>query len=251
MLGSMTAPSPTFIVPPPANTWPLFKAWLIVAAATVAWDATGLDMVVMHWIGSSGGFSLRNEWLLERVLHTGLREAATAVYLMLWIWTLWPARWHRGPRPPLPRRERWAVLGAVSASLALVSLLKHFSLTSCPWDLKPFGGVAWPVSHWQLGTADGGPGHCFPGGHASTGFGFLAMALPWFAAPKDSPREKRIGRWWLLGSLGCGLLAGLVQTLRGAHFPSHTLWTLLICGGVSLAVWHAMRWVWSRPRRRH
>lgn len=245
----MTTPSSTCFVPPPADTWPLFKAWLMAAAATVAWDATGLDMVVMHWIGSPGGFSLRNEWLLEKVLHTGLREAATVVYLMLWMWTLWPARWRRGLRPPLPRRERWAVLGAVSASLALVSLLKHFSLTSCPWDLRPFGGMAWPVSHWQLGTADGGPGQCFPGGHASSGFGFLAMALPWSAA--HSPREKRIGRWWLLGSLGCGILAGLVQTLRGAHFPSHTLWTLLICGGVSLAVWHALRWIWSRPSCRH
>lgn len=239
----MTAPSP-------ANTAPLFKAWLMVAAATLAWDATGLDMTVMHWMGSPSGFSLRNNWLLERVLHTGLREAATALYLMLWIWALWPDCWHRGLRPPLPRRERWAVLGAVSASFALISLLKHFSLTSCPWDLKPFGGVAWPVSHWQLGAADGGPGRCFPGGHASSGFGYLAMALPWCAPPTDSPRSKRVGRRWLLSSLGIGLLAGAVQTLRGAHFPSHTLWTLLICGGVSLAVWHVTSSTWNKPKSR-
>lgn len=237
----MTAPSPTGIVPPPASTWPLFKAWLIAATATVAWDATGLDMAVMHGIGSSSGFALRQEWWLETVLHTGLREAAAAVYLMLWVWALWPARWHGTWHPLLSRRARWAALVAVSASLALVSLLKHFSLTSCPWDLKPFGGMAWPVSHWRLGTTDGGPGHCFPGGHASSGFGFLAMALPWSAAPRDGLRDQRTGRWWLLGSLACGLLAGLVQTLRGAHFPSHTLWTLLICGGVSLMVWHVMK----------
>lgn len=226
-----------------------FKAWLIVAVITLAWDATGLDMTVMHWIGSPSGFSLRDNWLLERVLHTGLRETATLIYLMLWIWALWPDRLHKGVRALLPRRERWIVLGAVSASLASVSLLKHFSLTSCPWDLKLFGGMAWPVSHWHLGTADGGPGRCFPGGHASSGFGFLAVALPWYAAPKDGLRGNMMGRWWLLGSLGCGFLAGTVQTLRGAHFPSHTLWTLLICGGISLTVWHVMRWAWNRRIR--
>lgn len=26
-----------------------------------------------------------------------------------------------------------------------------------------------------------------------------------------------------------GLVLGLVQTLRGAHYPSHTLWTIGIC----------------------
>jgi membrane-associated PAP2 superfamily phosphatase len=39
-------------------------------------------------------------------------------------------------------------------------------------------------------------------------------------------------------------VAGAVQTARGAHYPSHTLWTLVICGGVSLALWRLVR-----PRR--
>jgi membrane-associated PAP2 superfamily phosphatase len=31
--------------------------------------------------------------------------------------------------------------------------------TSCPWDLKRFGGVAvWQCVHWALGVADGGGG---------------------------------------------------------------------------------------------
>ena len=38
-------------------------------------------------------------------------------------------------------------------------------------------------------------------------------------------------------AIAAGLLCGAVQTLRGAHPPSHTLWTLLICGGVALAGW--------------
>ena len=34
--------------------------------------------------------------------------------------------------------------------------------------------------------------------------------------------------------LGLGVLLGLTQTLRGAHYPSHTAWTALICGAVAL-----------------
>jgi membrane-associated PAP2 superfamily phosphatase len=35
-----------------------------------------------------------------------------------------------------------------------------------------------------------------------------------------------------------------VQTVRGAHYPSHTLWTLVICGAVSLGGWRiAQRWL--------
>ena len=39
------------------------------------------------------------------------------------------------------------------------------------------------------------------------------------------------------------LALGLTQTLRGAHFPSHTLWTALVCWGVALANHQVFRWV--------
>jgi membrane-associated PAP2 superfamily phosphatase len=30
-----------------------------------------------------------------------------------------------------------------------------------------------------------------------------------------------------------GLVLGAIQTLRGAHYPSHTAWTALICAAVA------------------
>ena len=48
--------------------------------------------------------------------------------------------------------------------LAVVSVIKILSNTSCPWDLAEFGGVARYASHWALGVIDGGGGRCFPGG---------------------------------------------------------------------------------------
>lgn len=206
--------------------------WLSgLLAFTLLWDVSDLDRAVMQAIGTSQGFALREAWWLSAVLHDGLRTAMTLAWLLLIGWALWP-----GLR--LPRRERWWVVALVSASLLAVNLIKNASLTSCPWDLRVFGGSAQHVSHWAWGLVDGGPGRCFPGGHASSGFAFLALGLPWLQAPAGAaPRRRVVGLRWLAAALFIGLLAGVVQTLRGAHFPSHTLWTLLICSGVSLVGW--------------
>lgn len=71
------------------------------------------------------------------------------------------------------------------------------------------------VPHWSA-VADGGGGHCFPAGHASAGFAFIGG---YFVIPERRPRTARI---WLQDSLASGLLLGLAQQLRGAHFMSHT-----------------------------
>jgi len=144
-------------------------AWLLgLLALTLLWDASGLDLAVMQAIGSPQGFALRDNWLLSAVLHDGLRHAMTGAWLLLIVWALWP-----GLR--LPRRERWLVVALASLSLLAVNLIKNASLTSCPWDLRTFGGTAGHVSHWARGLADGGPGRCFPGGHASSGFAFVGL----------------------------------------------------------------------------
>lgn len=205
--------------------------WLLgLLSFTLLWDLSGLDMAVMQVIGTPQGFAWQDTWLLSRVLHDGLRQAMTGFWLMLVAWACWP-----GLR--MPRRERWTVVALATLSLLAVNLVKNASLTSCPWDLQAFGGSARWVSHWAWGVADGGPGRCFPGGHASSGFAFIGLCLPWLEAPPGADRRRSIGLRWLAAVLFVGLLAGAVQTLRGAHFPSHTLWTLLISAGVSWAGW--------------
>jgi membrane-associated PAP2 superfamily phosphatase len=209
---------------------------------TALWDMGGLDLAVMRLIGSPTGFPLQHTWFLERVLHEGVRQAATGVFLLLVVWALWPARWSAGRLAALnlPRRERWAVVSMVVLSLVAVNLIKNASQTSCPWDLQVFGGPAVYVSHWSWGLADGGTGRCFPGGHASSAFAFLGLCLPWLMPAANAQRERGVGMRWLFAVLLAGVVAGVVQTVRGAHYPSHSLWTLVICGGVSLALWRLL-----------
>lgn len=202
---------------------PPVLTWLILLGLTLAWDASGWDVEVMQHIGTAQGFAGRHDPWLEGVLHDGLRRVLSWVLAVATLWALWTVRQRPG---------RLLGVGLVWLSLLVVNVIKHLSQTSCPWDWQAFGGVAQPISHWAWGVLDGGSGGCFPGGHASSGFAFLALAWP-----ASRPRFLRPAVWTpsvLSLSLGIGLLAGAVQTLRGAHPPSHTLWTLLICSGVAL-----------------
>ena len=230
----------------PSDPARLTRWWLVALGLTLLWDLGGADLSVMHALGGPQGFTWRNQWLLSRVLHDAMRQLSTAFYLLIWLWALWPPRWARGPAAlwHLPRRERVAVAVLVTLSLLVVSLIKSASQTSCPWDLQAFGGPAHYVSHWALGQNDGGAGRCFPGGHVSSAYGFLALCLPWLMPPAGQRRVRAPGWRWLGFFMLAGLVAGTVQTVRGAHYPSYTLWTFVISAGVALAGWRvAQRWL--------
>lgn len=185
----------------------------------VAWDASPADAWLAHAVGGPDGFALRDHWLLEGVLHQGARALAGGLVLWLALGLRWPLGVLRRLKPA---RRAW-LLAATLGGMLLVSALKRGSLTSCPWDLQAFGGLARHVSHWDWRQADGGPGHCFPAGHASAGFAWVAG---WFAF-RD--RHPRVARAWLAAALLAGAATGVAQQLRGAHFASHTLWTAWIC----------------------
>lgn len=209
--------------------------WATLVVAALIWDAGGLDPAVMHLIGTPTGFPWQHSFWLENVLHTGGRWLSQLGFVLLALWALWPRR--VGARPDSPsRRERLLVLALVALSAATVAGLKQFSHSSCPWEWEAFGGTAHYVSHWNLSVSDGGSGRCFPGGHASSALAFLALALPWLRSPSPG-RPSRTGWRWLAVVLVAGLVSGATQTLRGAHPPSHTLWTAVICASVALAGW--------------
>lgn len=206
-------------------TRPPAAAWLL--AVPLLWDLSGLDMALAQTMGGPEGFPLRDNWWLRQLFHESARQLAWALGIALCLAVAWPF----GPLRRLPRARRLQL--AVSALLAtgVVSLIKTGSHTSCPWDLAAFGGVARWQSHWAgWWSGDGGPGRCFPAGHASAGFAFVAS---WFALRRDLPG---LARGWLIVAVLAGLALGLVQQLRGAHFMSHTLWTGWVCWMVGWAV---------------
>lgn len=123
--------------------------------------------------------------------------------------------------------EKWRRPAAIMfLSLALAPLIlagaKRYTNIYCPRELTVYGGRATyqPVlAGANPANAGRPPGRGFPAGHASGGFALMAL---YFALP--SPHGRRLG---LALGLTVGTLMGGYQMLRGEHFLSHTLASLL------------------------
>ena len=203
---------------------------LLGAIAIALWDLSGLDEPLIRLFGSSAGFALRDHWFFSGVLHRGGYWLSVALFATMLLTCFGPWRSRM-----LSTRERTCWVLGVTLSLLLIPGLKQISLTSCPWSLAEFGGTAQYVSHWSLSITDGGPGKCFPAGHASGAFAFIGG---WFAWRAQRPQRARV---WLIGVLILGTIFGLAQMVRGAHFLSHTLYTAWLCWVVTALVFHAAR----------
>lgn len=202
-----------------AESWTLAALWFVLA-----WDASGLDLPMARLFGTAAGFSLR----MNPVLFLGLHEAGRLLGWVMLLGLFLSIRWPVGVLRRLGRGERAWLASTVLLAVICVSLIKQSSQTSCPWELQAFGGGASYVSHWAAGVADGGGGRCFPAGHASAAFAWMAG---WFALRASAPIA---ARRWLIAALVVGTVLGLAQQMRGAHFMSHTLWTAWICWSVAL-----------------
>jgi membrane-associated PAP2 superfamily phosphatase len=202
----------------------LFALW-----AVVLWEASGLDLPLLRLFGSQAGFPWRDAWVTRAVLHDGGRWLAGPALLVL-AWDAWRP-WRAGPS----RAERTCWLLVVVASLLLLPGLKRFSATSCPWDLAEFGGAFAYVPHWLPGVADGGPGHCFPSGHAVAAFGFFGVYFLW------RPWRPAFAAFMLAVVLLAGAAFGWAQMVRGAHFASHVLWSAWACWATAVIVDLMMR----------
>lgn len=205
--------------------WALLPATLAVIAHRTALDA-GLADALYAWEGQR--WALRDTAIARGVLHDGGALACRLAWLgvvLAWL----AGFFNHGLRPHRQRLARLAL--SVLLSAALLVALKQSIAVHCPWDLVRYGGTAV--------AADGG-GACFPAGHAGAGYAWLALA---FAA--TSPRGRRAG---LAVGAVAGLVFGIDQQLRGAHFLSHDLWSLALCWAVAAAT--AALWPTAAERAR-
>jgi membrane-associated PAP2 superfamily phosphatase len=190
----------------------------------LAWDVSGLDLWISTKFAGIQGFAWQHAWLTEAVLHRGGKLLYYVIFAMLAVNCYRPFF----PTLQLPRKTQlWWFLTMLTC-IAAISILKYYSLSSCPWDLEIFGGSAQHLSHWAIFSADGGPGRCFPSGHVSGAFSLLAIS---FAL---RPISIRAARWALVMVLSVGAILGAGQVARGAHFVSHVFYSGLICWVICL-----------------
>ncbi len=187
-----------------------------------------------------GHWALQEAWLTRVAVHQGGKWLSTLAALVAIL--LCFHHWRRG-RDRTLRCALLYVVAAVALGTGLVSLLKALVPMDCPWDLLRYGGhdaFVGLFSHRPQGMPARA---CFPAGHASAGYAWLCLyffALLW----------RPSWRWVGLGiGLAAGLVFGISQQLRGAHFLSHDVATALLCWLLSLGLFLGVqRWL-ARPRR--
>lgn len=113
-------------------------------------------------------------------------------------------------------------------STLVVNLLKSVTHRDCPWDLVRYGGLKPYIGFFEQYPDAVDFGQCFPAGHASAGYCWFGL---YFFIKHSFYPYKNFG---LAFPITLGLIFGLDQQLRGAHFLSHDLWTAFICWAIAV-----------------
>ncbi len=195
-------------------------------------ELTGIDLLVADYLYAweGGSWTLKEAWLTSTLIHKVGKHLSLLIALLLLVALL---QSYVTQKLQLWRRELVYLLCAAGGSSALIGLLKSLNHASCAWDFSRYGGKTEyaTVFHELL---HGSGADCFPAGHASGGYAWVAL---YFLGVHLQSRWRWAG---LAFALSVGLIFGISQQLRGAHFISHDLWTLGICWFFSLLVYKLM-----------
>ncbi|MBK6960316.1 MAG: phosphatase PAP2 family protein [Gammaproteobacteria bacterium] len=185
------------------------------------------DLAIADWIyGLEGGhWALHHHYVTQFLLHDVAKRVEIIAGVAILVTALASTR---VPQLRVWRRSLWYLAVTLPVSVGLVGGLKSLGRGLCPWDLSRYGGDQPDTSYFAAAPGQTIGGHCFPAGHAAGGYTFLAL---YFVCLQVRPQWA--GRGLAVG-IGLGLLLGIDQQLRGAHFLSHDLWTAAICWFTSL-----------------
>ncbi len=104
----------------------------------------------------------------------------------------------------------------------IVAGAKYYTNVYCPYQLDIYNG-AYPfvrvLESYPADFVQTKIGKCFPAGHATAGFAFMGLFYAF--------RQRANRRLGLAIGLGLGWMAGIYQMLRGQHFLSHTLFSMI------------------------
>lgn len=191
-----------------------------VAWALMAWTGADLRLADGLFDPATGSFPFREAFWTQTVLHRGGVKLVGTVGIGAIL--LWAAAFRWEQLRPLQRRAGYVAL-CFALGPGLVALGKQASNVDCPWDLQRYGGDRPHVGLLADRPDELPAGHCFPAGHSSGAFAFFAF---YFVLRGSRPRAARAA---LHGTAALGLAFAGTQWLRGAHFPSHDLWSVWIC----------------------
>lgn len=212
---------------------------VLLAGVFALFQFTNLDVWVQDhcYDFTNHRWRVAKQDVLPRVIfYTGPKVVMGITGGLLIAWLLFPVRWRpkwlRQFELPWPKRRLWLVLFCLAIVPATIGLMKRRSDLYCPWSIDRYGGDRPHLHFFDALPADYPPdcGRCFPAGHASGGFALLGLYHL-----SNSRRSRWLG--FAIGMTAGGLMGGY-QMLKGAHFLSHTVVTMLIaCIVVQIVGW--------------
>lgn len=227
-------------------------AWLPIAIflpLALFLGFTRFDYTLAHALFYDAGaarFIGRENFWTNEVLHTGGRWAVrlvVAAVLAFWIAAL--AR--PGLRPY--RRPAGYFVAATVLSVGFVGLLKTLTGVPCPWSLTEFGGTLASAELFEPRPPGWTSNQCFPSAHASSGYALLALYFVF------REHHKILARLGLTVGILVGLVFGIAQQSRGAHFLSHDLWSAFLVWMVVLTLYtfgfKGQLWQYTAADHRH
>lgn len=203
--------------------WHLLMPGMLFAASILVLNGLHMDLrltdALFLW---EGGAWMRHYWLFDEVIHSGGRLLVDGMVIVLGV--LLAGSFASSTLRPY-RKGLLYLMTVILCAIGLINTVKGVSGIPCPWSILRYGGNEPFRDIWSGFSFERG---CFPAGHASGGYAWVAL---YFFARVYFPR---IRYWGLAVGLGLGLVFGVGQQLRGAHFISHDIWTLMICWYISL-----------------
>jgi membrane-associated PAP2 superfamily phosphatase len=206
----------------------------LLAGVIALFEFTDLDLGLQdHFFNTE-----TRRWVVDEkepagrlVFYNGPKALVWVIALTALTLAAGPARWRE--RFALSRRGLWLGVLVIATVPALAGLGKKYTNVFCPSEIRRYGGdVAYAKLCEPYPDDDRPPrrGGCFPAGHASGGFALMGLL---------AVRGTRRWRNGILAlGLGLGWWMGGYQMLKGAHYLSHTLTTMLVA-------WLVV-WLWRR-----
>ncbi len=208
----------------------LFALFVSAIVLVVIAQFTNLDVKIedYYYDAQLHQFIWKNSWFAKQFMHVYVKDLMVMLGFLLIAVTLFDlARPIKTMRNWMRIRLRFVALAAILIP-SIISTAKQLSVVHCPWDVQRYGGTAPYLKLFDLMPSHLEAGHCFPAGHASTGLWLAAFCVFWL------PHHPRKALTVFLAGLGVGFALGWVQQMRGAHFLSHTLWSMWITSAIIL-----------------
>ncbi len=204
------------------SVWLWFALPLWCLTVLVLFPPHQLDVAISSLFFDGKAFFLKRDFLFDFVLYKTTKAVpifAALVALGLIVWNIYKRCRNE------PANEKALVLsiytiGAMLLCIGVVAWLKATTGVYCPWSVDAFAGQAainTPSWSWVFQE-----GHCWPAGHAGTGFCLFAL---YFALRDTQPQRARN---LLIAVFIFGVLCSAGRIVQGAHFLSHTIATSLI-----------------------